>query len=113
MRISSTATFHIGLNEATAEGPKKGASDGSCTRIWGDWVLPRVAAPFQGQDLGRHAVALGRSVSLHERGMMPPPSSGLHVSQSGCQKEAGFCSKQEHSTSVVVLEFRRRWSAGS
>lgn len=33
MQIGSTATFNISLNEATAERPEKGASDGSSTSL--------------------------------------------------------------------------------
>jgi len=113
MPISSTANFHIRLNEATAEGPEKGASDGSGTRIWGDWVYPRATASFHRQHLGRQAVALGRSVSLRERGVMPPPSPGQHMNLSERQEEAGFCSKQGNSTLLVELELRLRWSAGT
>lgn len=113
MEINSTATFHICLNVTTAEGPEKYASDGSCTRIWGDGVYPKAATSFHRQDLGRQAVVLGRSVSFRERGMMLPPLPGQHVSLSGCQEEAGFCSKQGNSTSLVELEFRLCWSAGS
>lgn len=80
--------------------------------VWGDWVYPRASASFHGQDLGRQAVVLGRSVSLQETGMMPPPLPGQHANPSGRQEETGLCSQQGNLTSLVELELRLSRSAG-